>query len=168
MREEERLNDGEREAEEALTALRPIRPAFEVSRLMFEAARRANQRQVWAWRGIAAALAGGLVLSLVFRSPARVVEKPVYVQSTPRESPLPSPPRVATASLLDPDVALRGGNDYLAVRDRVLALGIRSLPRAQPAAWPVAPAISAPIEQQPPPTDSIHRLFDAMQFGGRS
>src|SRR5690349_5624762 len=127
MREEERLSDGERETEEALSALRPTRPPFEVSRLIFEATRRADRRQLWAWRGIAAALAGGLVLALLLRPAPRLIEKPVYVQVPTHASPQPSPPPVATATLLEPNVVLRGGNDYIAVRDRVLALGIRSL-----------------------------------------
>ncbi len=168
MREEERLSEGEREAEQALSALRAARPGFDVGRLAFEAARRANRRQVWAWRGIAAALAAGLVLSMVFRQSPRVVEKSVYVQVPSRESPRPTHSPVATATLPEPEFVLRGGNDYLAVRDRVLALGIRSLPQPQPTAWPVVPAISEPIEQQQQPSDAIHRLFDAMQFGGRS
>lgn len=168
MREEERLSETEREAQEALSALRPARPAFDASRLIFEATRRADRRQVWAWRGIAAALAAGLVLSMVLRPSPRVVEKSVYVQLLPHESPQPTHSPVATATLPEPEFFLGGGNDYLAMRDRVLALGIRSLPQPQPAAWPVAPAMSAPIEPQPPPTDAIHRLFDAMQFGGRS
>ena len=178
MREEERLSEdcrgepqcspSEREAELALSALRPARPGFDVGQLTFEAARRASGKEVWAWRGIAAALAAGLVLSMLLRPSPRVVEKPVYVQVPSHESPQPTHSPVATATLPEPEFVLRGGNDYLALRDRVLALGIRSLPQPQPPAGSVVPALSAPKARDMPPSDAIHQLFDAMQFGGRS
>jgi hypothetical protein len=169
MRQEERLSDMEREAEEALSALRPTRPAFDGSRLMFEAARRASRKQVWAWRGIAAALAGGLVLALLLRPSPQLIEKPVYVDRSATDAARPTQPPLAAAPWQQPEMAVRTGNDYVAMRDRVLAYGVGSLPRPQAPPGAVMPTLSdAPADRPAPPPNALLQLLDTLQFGGRS
>lgn len=133
MREEERLTDIEREAEAALSALRPARPAIDVQRIAIEAARRSAAHQVWLWRGIAAALGAGLVLALVLRPGPRTVEKLVYVsprEAVPRQGT--QPPASEVAPIHSFELLTRGGNDYLSIRDDVLVLGVQGLPRLRP------------------------------------
>lgn len=133
MREEERLSETEREAEAALFALRPARPAIDLQRIAIEAARRSALRQVWAWRGIAAALGAGLVLVLVLRPGPRAFEK--YVDVRPPEA---APHQIAQRS--SSEVArtpafelLRGtASGYPAIRDHVLVLGAQGLPQLRP------------------------------------
>jgi hypothetical protein len=134
MREEERLNEMEREAEAALSALRPARPAFDVQRVAIEAARRSALRQVWLWRGIAAALGTGLVLALVLRPSPRTVEKYVYIpppEAVPQQV-AQRPVRSEVAPTIPFELLTRGGTDYLSIRDDVLVLGVRGLPRLRP------------------------------------
>jgi hypothetical protein len=157
MREEERLNEMEQEAEAALSALRPARPAVDLQRITMEAARRSASHQVWLWRGIAAALGAGLVLALVLRPGPHTVEKYVYVsppEAVPQQVAQRSGPEVAQTPPFE--LLTRGGNDYLSIRDDVLALGVQALPRLRPddASIPRADPVEDLKPQQTKPNTS--------------
>lgn len=156
--EEEPLTGSERELGETLARLRAARTTLDPAHILREAHRRRAGRQLLWWRGIAAALALALVLSLVLPQQPRTVEKIVYVSSSPTDSGA-VPTRVdrvvaQEAGPLPADAVLEGG-DYLAVRGRVLAFGVRALPPP-----PASP--SRLIEQRPTDTPPARRE------GGRS
>lgn len=122
MPEEDTLTASERETRDALSRVKLPRVALEVSQIRWEAQRRRAIHQVWRWRGIAAALAAGIVLTLIVRPKATVIERVVYVaQTEPSVSPSPQPPLVAKPQEASPPFP---GDDYFALRRRVLALGI--------------------------------------------
>ena len=124
----------EQEAEAALSALRPARPAIDLGRVAIEAARRSASHQVWLWRGIAAALGAGLVLTLVLRPGARTVNQYVYIRP-PEAVPQQVAQRPALSEVtptLPFELLTQSGNDYLSIRDHVLVLGVQGLPRLRP------------------------------------
>jgi hypothetical protein len=95
-------------------------------RLMFEAGRQAARRSTQVWRGLAAVLAAGLGLSIIFQPagrPGQVVERE-YPAASPagrwdaREWAAAPPP---------------GESAYLHVRRRVLEEGLSALPAMEPA-----------------------------------
>ena len=140
-REEESLTPAELELGEALSRLRPATTSLDPARIRWEAQRRRASRQVWWWRGIAAALAFALALSLLFRPQSKSVERLVYVTPSPRDlhdarpvvGEVPAGEPVAL-----PASAVMEGGDYLAVRGRVLAFGVRVLQPPPPAPEQVA------------------------------
>ena len=133
MREEERLSEAEREAEQALSALRPKKAAIDLHGLSIEAARRSMRRQVCLWRGIAAGLAAGLVLALVVRPGPRIVREYVR-QDVPRPVQRQNQD-IHPAIMSEPvEPVPARGSDYLSMRDYVLAYGMAALPAARPSA----------------------------------
>ena len=130
MREEDELTESQRDTRDALSRMKLPTISLDVSRLRSEAQRRRAIRQVWRWRGIAAALAAGIVLTLVLQPRTTVVERVVYVRQT--QSPVTAPPQ--TYSAPDPqETTPLSADGYFALRSRVLAFGIdvlRPPPRA--------------------------------------
>jgi hypothetical protein len=171
-REEEPLTPGELELGEALARLRPAATAIDPIRIRWEAQRRRAARQIWWWRGIAAALALALSLSLLFRPQPKTIQRLVYLSPSPAEAHSVVPTidhRAAQEPLALPATAVLEGGDYLAVRDRVLAFGVRVLP-------PPPPAPSQVLAQQPteaaPARDETGRTlldwFNPLPHEGRS
>jgi hypothetical protein len=165
MRDERRLNAEERELAETMARLRPIRPGLSRDAILLETYRRAARRQAWLWRGVAAALAAGLALSVVLRPPPRTVEKVVYVQPKPTSQEPPAESMPLSTRIDEPPPP--ASQPYLALRYDVLAWGMTALPRGSPAravAPPAAlPSMLAP-EQSTPPYD----LLKPFGIGGRS
>ena len=128
MQREQRLNPEDAQVERALSALRPLTPAFAVDSIATFAELRSGRRELRLWRGVAAALAAGLVISLVLRPSPRTVEKFVYLRPT---GPAGSYPAVAPGPVPDPKRAepmlVLSGDDYLSVRSRVLVFGLQTL-----------------------------------------
>ena len=165
MQDERSLTPEDREMAETLSSLRPTPPRLTRDAVLLETYRRAGRRQTWLWRGIAAALAAGLVLSLVFRPQSRTTEKVVYVPRPMTVAESESPATVeSTRSSFQSAESAPGG--YLALRHDVLAWG--------PAALPHVPAATSGKIPQPErlvsPTQSSSTIFDFLKsgFGGRS
>ncbi|HWE07278.1 MAG TPA: hypothetical protein VG274_11255 [Rhizomicrobium sp.] len=133
MPEEDALNAAERETVAAIARFKPATIRIDLFRIRSEAQRRRAKRQVWLWRGIAAALAAGLALSWIWRPGSAVREHVIYVRSpAPAITPEASSPTFA-ATRIEPRVPALASDDYLAVRDRVLAFGIDALRPHPPA-----------------------------------
>lgn len=160
-REEEPLTPGELELGEALARLKPAETSLDPARIRWEAQRRRAYRQVWWWRGIAAALAFALALSILFRPRSQTIEKLVYV--TPGQSDSHDVrPAIADSfpnePVTLPATAVLEGGDYLAVRGRVLAFGVRVLPPPPPA--PAQVAAQQATEAAPAPRETGRTLLD--------
>ena len=69
------LTPAERELEEALRALSPTASTIDRDRLLFDAGAASVRDRSWRWGFVAAALALGLTLSVLWRQPPRVVER---------------------------------------------------------------------------------------------
>lgn len=124
MREEDALNPVERETLDALARFKPAGARLDVSLIRSEARQRQGARQLWRWRGIAAALAAGLILSWIWRPRPPIVERVIYVRDVQPVS-VPSPQPVASVPQIDPAAeSTRPGDDYFALRSRVLAYGV--------------------------------------------
>lgn len=160
-REEEPLTPGELELGEALARLKPAETSLDPARIRWEAQRRRASRQVWWWRGIAAALALALALSLLFRPQPRSIEKLVYITPARNHSHDVSPAAIdaysSEPSPLPAPAVLEGG-DYLAIRGRVLAFGVRVLPLPPPAPAPVNAQQTS--EAAPAPAEAGRTLLD--------
>jgi len=163
------LTDDEREAEALLGRLRAAPPPnLTASRVLIEAERRRGRRQLWAWRGVAAALGAGLVLELTLRHSPRAEPAAVPANITVSEVRTTLPhvkPRHFSA-----DLALLTGDDYIATRNRSVAFGVRPLlapPSSEPQA--AAPHV-APRESNSsqPPTPLLLQLLGGWRTGGRS
>ncbi|HWE05900.1 MAG TPA: hypothetical protein VG274_04280 [Rhizomicrobium sp.] len=127
MPEEDALNTEERETLAAVARFKPATIRLNPFRIRSEAQRRRAKRQVWLWRGIAAALAAGLIVSWIWRPGSAIREHVVYVRlPAPAIAPETALPRSATTEI-EPRMTPPLGDDYLAVRDRVLAFGIDAL-----------------------------------------
>jgi hypothetical protein len=170
--EEDPLTSAERELGQALSRLNPAATALDPAHILWEAQRRRAGRQVRWWRGIAAALALALVLSLLLRPQPRAVEKVVYVSPSPGDSRLGTArvDRVAAqeAGPLPATAVLEGG-DYLAVRGRVLAFGVRALP--PPPASPPRLLDQRPTDAAPARREDGRSLldwFNPLSHEGRS
>ena len=164
MQDERSLTPEDRETAEAMGLLRPARPQLTRDAVLLETYRLAGRRQTRLWRGIAAALAAGLVLSLQFRPPPKTTERVVYLRN-PTTVAEPEPlvtvesPRPSFQSTDSPPTG------YLALRHDVLAWGPAALPHA-PAA---APAKTPQPERLVSPNQSPTILdFLSRSFGGRS
>jgi hypothetical protein len=124
MREEDALNPVERETLAALARFGPAGARLDISLIRSEAGRRQGARQLWRWRGIAAALAAGLILSWIWRSRPPIVERVIYVRDV-QPVHIPSPQPAASVPHVDPTAeSTRPGDDYFALRSRVLAYGV--------------------------------------------
>jgi hypothetical protein len=144
MPEQDPITPEEAELHEVLCRLKPKSPPFDLSRIALVAQQR-QWRQIWRWRGIAAFLAAGIVVSSLLRGGPRVV----YVQ---RPEPAANVQvAIAQASPLPelPPLILEGDN-YLALRSRVMVFGLRAL---RSPSGPPAPQ-EAPI-----------KLFGPLDFG---
>jgi len=133
MQEQERLSDEERQIRELLEELRPVNSRLSAFDVLLEIQRRRSRRQLWAWRGIAACLALGLSTSLLLRPNTSATSRDAqYTRTDQRpassiQEPIALPSvRVDTTSLT--------GNGYVASRNRVLLLGLSSLPAPAPSA----------------------------------
>ena len=160
-REEEPLTPAESELSETLSRLKPAATSLDPARIRWEAQRRRAARQVWWWRGIAAALALALVLSLLFRPQPRTLEKVVYVtpvRNDSRDRALTVAEVAPREPAVLPAAAVLEGGDYLAVRGRVLAFGVRVLPPPPPA--PTNAAAPQATEAAPAPTETGRTLLD--------
>jgi hypothetical protein len=127
MPEEDALNTEERETVEAIARFKPAAVRIDPFRIRLEAQRRRAKRQVWLWRGVAAALATGLILSWIWRPGSAVREHVVYVRSPAPAITRDTASPTFVTTRLEPRAPVPVGDDYLAVRDRVLALGIDAL-----------------------------------------
>lgn len=165
MQDERPLNAEERELAEAMAGLRPTRPGLTRDGILLETYRRAGRRQAWLWRGVAAALAAGLVLSIVLRPPPKTVEKVVYVPTVPASDAAPvasatSPPRTY-------EPAPPTSEHYLALRHDVLAWGMSGLPRTT-TPRPTAPTPAAAPMVAPGEPGTLYDLLKPFGIGGRS
>lgn len=150
MQDEEELNPDEVEIATLLSRLVPLRPEVNAQEILLEGCTRKGRQEVWLWRGIAAALAAGLALALLLRPPPRSIQKVVYLPPeggaqpaaavshsvAPRDQPQPSPQIVLPSSGAmtgDAPAPRMSGNNYIAVRNRILTFGLRGLPA--PRAW---------------------------------
>lgn len=134
MQEDEPLSEDERILRRTLARLKPAAARLDLGTIRLEAQRRQSARQLRRWRGIAAALAAGLLLVLVLRTRPVAIQRIVYVHDSP----------VAGSSSPRPDVFASDdgttmptplGEDYFSVRSRVLAYGVGVL-RPNPPAEP--------------------------------
>lgn len=151
MREEDALTEAERESAQSLARFKPAAARLDVSHIGFEAQRRRANRQVWRWRGIAAALAVGLILSWIWRPQATVRERVVYVRvSVPASAPDARSVPLATSGV-EPPAGLRVGDEYLAVRDRILAFGVEALRPHEPSVRHVRPLLIPDASPLPEP-----------------
>jgi len=176
MSDEPRLTEQDRDLELTLGRLRPARGQLHTPKVLLEAVRRAKQREVWLWRGVAAALGAGLVLALLLRPTPPTREKVVLIPTPPMPTPQPKlhepPAAVEPRPITEPDsdLAATMGDDYLTLRNRVLALGLRGLP--PPPEWAPPPhseqaGSSAAIVPSPEP-DSLLNRFRPFAHGVRS
>ena len=134
MREEDPLSEDERELQPTLARLKPAAARLDLAAIRLEALRRQSARKLWRWRGIAAALAAGLLLVLVTRIRPAPIQRIVYVHDSPaagNSSPKPD----VFASDGETTMTTQSGEDYFSVRSRVLAYGVGAL-RLYPPAEP--------------------------------
>lgn len=163
MQDERSLNAEDREAAELLGSLRPSRPGLSRDAVLLETYRRAARRQAWLWRGVAAALAAGLVLSVALRPQPKTVQTVVYVPIAPAAVA----PQIASAAPPHLDELPPASQQYLALRHDVLAWGMAALPRTAAAPATAAPTPPPPLiapEQSP----MLYDLLKGFGIGGRS
>jgi hypothetical protein len=130
MQDEPRLTPAEREFELALAKLRPAPPGIDPAELAWRAAQRRASRSLWAWRGLAGALAAGLLIAVMLRPAPQVIERVTVVErDRPRHVETPRP------------VSHLGGSSYLLLREKVLSEGIDALAVPTP---PPARAVDPP------------------------
>ena len=158
MQDPERLSEENSATAAGLSQLRPVRPRFDAGGIAARASHRRSRHELWAWRGVAAALAAALMLSLLLRPVPRMVTHEVYVTPLPAVAEPSGMEYPAPRSQAFSD--LRPGDDYLAVRNRVLALGVQAL----------RPPAVAP---EPPPRAESHEELllndlDPFRHGVRS
>lgn len=134
------LSPAERELAAALARLQPTPPAtiatdvVSLALARHQAASRAARRQAWLWRGISAALAAGLAISVMPRFaayvPGPIAERPPGANTLKVQTR-----RIEPASqLVDPpiqDPSIDQSTNYFAVRDRVIVRGISALAEDQ-------------------------------------
>jgi len=162
------LTPEESDFEAALGALMPLRPDLEVRKIWMEAQRRKWRAQVLVWRGVAAVLAAGLIVSLLLRghdNPASV--RPISIEPG-RQVNQPVAPQVTPAPARQSLPVVLSGDDYLALRSRVVAFGIDALPQATPATGTFAPIrpLELPADSSQPHTTI--NIFGPLWRGGRS
>ena len=171
--EEEPLTRAELELGEALARLKPAATSLNPSGIRLEAQRRRVRRDVWLWRGIAAALALALTLSILFRPRPRTIERLVYVHQPAQTDPFAvtaMAPGIGPEPVTIPAAAVREDGDYLAVRSRVVAFGVRVLPPPAPAPSPDSTRETAPSVPAPAParTRTLLDWLDPLPREGRS
>ena len=157
------MNAEDREGAELLGSLRPSRPGLTRDAVLMEAYRRSAHGQAWLWRGIAAALAAGLVLSVTIRPQPKTVQTVVYVPVAPAAVPQP----VESAAPPHLDELPPPSQQYLALRHDVLAWGVAALPRTVTAPATALPTPPPPLiapEQSP----TLYDLLKGFGIGGRS
>ncbi len=131
MQDETPLTPSEREIEAALGGLRPTRASMNRDRLMFCAGRTSARRQNRIWQGMSGFLGIMLLVSVVNRPPATVINTSTNTVASNAREPLPV--NVASQS---PDSFNRGRpdrvTDYVRMRRAVLDRGIEALPVPSP------------------------------------
>jgi hypothetical protein len=173
MQEQQRLDAEERDVERLLGGLKPVSLPHHLSaaRVLIESQRRQGRYQLWVWRGVAAALGAGLVLSMTLRPQSKTIEKIVYVSPAAESSQTPLPPsmKVTPAQRLA-DADGSGGDDYLSLRDRVFVLGLEALPAPAPAPAPPLPPEPRPRFEPSGGQGNVWSFFELMSAGsgGRS
>lgn len=132
MQDDTGLTPSEKEIEAALGGLRPARAPMNRDRVMFDAGRTSARRQNRIWQGISGFLGIVLLVSVLYRPSATVVETATNVVASDAGSSLP----VDGADRLHdsfhrerPDPVA----DYVRMRRAVLRRGIEALPAASPA-----------------------------------
>ena len=166
MQDPERLSTADAATAAGLSQLQPARLPFDVRVIAIEATRRQVRRQLWAWRGVAAALAAGLLLSLMLRPSPQTVTRKVYVTAPPAVVAQPAMDWPAPRPQPFPD--LRPGDDYLAVRNRVLALGVQVLRPPPPGAAPAAPLSAFDLSPHGGRGQPLFDSLNAFRHGDRS
>ena len=161
MQDEKPVNPEDREFEQALASIRPVRPALTRDQVLMETYRRAARRQAWLWRGIAAALAAGLALSLLVRPAPRRIERVVY---QPPPATVIQPLAAGDGGMAAADMPRVSGG-YLTLRQDVLAYGLAALTRSAPAA---PPAWAGDVLPPPPRPMSVFDLLNILNIRGRS
>lgn len=90
------LNPADRELEAALMSLKPSPATLDSADALFEAGRRAagrsTGRQLWAWRGLSAAMAVALAVVSLHRPEPSVIEREKLIVQAP-----PTPPQAIAA-----------------------------------------------------------------------
>ena len=169
--EEEPLTRSELELGEALARLKPAATSLDPNRIRLEAQRRRDRRDVWLWRGIAAALALALMLSILFHPRPRTIERLVYVSQPARTDRLVATtmaPGIGPEPMTIPAAAVREDGDYLAVRSRVVAFGVRVLPPPAPAPSPDSTRETTTNVPAPAPARTLLDWLDPLPREGRS
>jgi len=162
------LDEQDRQIEQSLVAFRPSASRFTAASIRTRAALKDQQRQVWWWRGISAALAASLAVVLWPHShhPTTTLpsERVVYVA-------VPNPPSSSAQMTLASYPGGReitrfsDGNEYLAVRQRVIGRGMSGLISPEALMQRATnPSRIAPVVQKPLPR--IERAIDAHSAGG--
>jgi hypothetical protein len=139
MQEQERLSDEERQVHELLQKLRPVHSRFSAFEVLLETERRRSSRQLWEWRGIAACLALGLSAALLLR-PNTSATRPDAQYTRADQRPASSMQEPTPPPILNVDTTSLTGSGYVASRNRVLLLGLSSLPAPAPSAALQAPS----------------------------
>jgi hypothetical protein len=153
MHEQQRLSDQERQTEEELCGLKPLRTELSAGGILVEVERRRGRRQIWAWRAIAACLGAGLAISMLMRSQPPV--KNSDGQATPQlavNQPAGHTPhqRIYTIPLAA-QTSNPSKEDYLSKRDRIMVLGLSALsappPDVSPAPLPIERKRQSPNDE---------------------
>lgn len=167
MQNEQRLTDEDQAMAEALAQLRPKPTHLDAWLIASQAIDRSSRRGLIIWRGIAAALALGLVMSLLLRPQPRTVKQLVYID---RPQPVVHAPEAAPPPPREPIPDLEPGDDYLSVRSRVLALGVEVLRPPVPVAarFPPMRALDMPSDSRPVHSESLLDSFNPFRRGERS
>lgn len=132
MQDETGLTPLEKEIEAALSGLRPARAAMNRDRVMFDAGRMSARQYNRIWQGVSGCLGIVLLVSVLYRPPATVVETATNTVASNVGS---SPPVDVANRLYDsfrherPDPVA----DYVRMRRAVLREGIKALPEPSPA-----------------------------------
>jgi hypothetical protein len=144
MQDQRRINDegldgGERELQDALASLRPARPAIDVTVIAVAAARAAERRRLWFWRMATGALAACLAMVLLLHRSDRPAEHIATGVQYPAPHPTDIAPTLAARHdnvlfAADPfstpariNEAEASEDSYLATRQRVLRRGLSGL-----------------------------------------
>ncbi len=124
MSEENGLSPEEQAMEAALSQLRPVGLRFDAANVRLEARLRRMSRQVWMWRAAAvlavvAGIAGVLVQRRGGERTAETRERPDARVNLVRDMPM--------ATVHEVPVVPVSKDNYLALRDRVLTVGLSAL-----------------------------------------
>jgi hypothetical protein len=125
------LSRQEREFEQDLSALIPLKPRFDAQQIWVTAIARKEHRRVWFWRGVSGALAASLLVTLWARNPA---SPPPSHEQYSRQSKTPSiAPAHAIETSVIPDSPVdlppaASSDSYFLMRQRVLQAGLGPVP----------------------------------------